>query len=394
MGQSKLGVRKRTNGSASHPKARESLLAIASLVATELTLVHCRTATGPYHIGAPPFADHYITEDNCMTASTNAVPKSVSIVTIGVPEEVAEGVRELLYSILAMAGEKINLATLDGVTFAADFHQALLDLDRGYKTDFKLTPTNDHGVGIAMSPRVLRSGELKTHIVLSANSIFSMLMAKRGDLVVNTVAHECAHVELNQLYEAAFPGYLLRAQENFLDGFRTQCMLACWDEFGACWRSAEFGPSELLAYESGFLPALEQNRIAANAAIIEYRTDADIPKVLHEVTRLYRDLLKYSAYHLGNLHGLGVDWRTVPSTANALMDHWFLPYFERLDKACKAIAADLGTWSSSEPFDELRQLAEDLVADGGLHFQQHDDGRVSVDIPLSFETIPSYPDEE
>jgi hypothetical protein len=117
-------------------------------------------------------------------------------------------------------------------------------------------------------------------------------------------------------------------------------------------------------------------------------------KVLHEVTRLYHDLLKYSAYHLGNLHGLGVDWRTVPSTASALTDHWFFPYFERLDNACKAIAADLGTWSSSEPFDELRQLAEDLVADGGMHFQQHNDGRVSVDIPLSIATMPSYPDED
>jgi hypothetical protein len=329
-----------------------------------------------------------------MTVLSTPVPKSVSIVTIGVPEEVAEGVRNLLHSILGMAGEKMNLASLDGVTFADDFHQALLDLDRGYKTDFKLTPTDDHGVGIAMSPCVLRNSELKTHIVLSANSIFSMLKAKRGDLVVNTVAHECAHVELNQLYDTAFPGYLLRAQENFLDGFRTQCMLACWNEFGACWRSAAFGPSELLAYESGFLPALQQNRLAANAAIIRYRTDADIRKVLSEVTRLYHDLLKYSAYHLGNLHGLGVDWRTVPSTADALTDHWFLPYFERLDNACKAIAADLGTWSSSEPFDELRQLAEDLVADGGMHFQQHDDGRVSVDIPLSIDTVPSYPDEE
>ncbi len=329
-----------------------------------------------------------------MTATPASVLENVCIVTIGVHEELAEEIQEFLHSMLKTIGAKMNLATLDGVTFAADFHQALLDLDRGYKTDFKLTPSDDHGVGIAMSPRVLRNGELKTHIVLSANSIFSMLKAKRGDLAVNTVAHECAHVELDQLYEAAFPGYLLRAQENFLNGFRTQCMLTCWNEFGACWRSAEFGPSELLAYESGFLPALEQNRFAANAAIIEYRTDADIRKVLHEVTRLYSDLLKYSAYHLGNLHGLGVDWRTVPSTANALTDHWFLPYFERLDTACKAIAADFGTWSSSEPFDELRQLAEDLVAAGGMYLQQHDDGRVSVDVPLSIETMPSYLDED
>lgn len=325
-----------------------------------------------------------------MTTTPAPVLENFNVVTIGIDEELAEEVRAFLHSVLSTVGAKIDLATLDGVTFAANYHQALLDLDRGYKKDYNLIPSDDHGVGIAMSPRVLRNGELKTHIVLNANSIVSMLKAKRGDLVVNTVAHECAHVELDQLYEAAFPGYILRAQANFLEGFRTQCMLACWTEFGACWRSAEFGPSELLAYESAFLPALQQNRVAANAAITAYRTDGDLRNVLHEVTRIYSDLLKYSAYHLGNLHGLGVDWRTLPSTADALTDHWFLPYFERLDKACKAIADNFGAWGSSEPFDELRQLAEDLVADGGMYFQQHEDGRVSVDIRLSSKTIPSY----
>jgi len=101
-----------------------------------------------------------------MTGTPASVLKNINVVTIGIDNELAEEVREVLHSILKTVGERINLATLDGVTFAADYKQALLDLDRGYKTDYKLTPSDDHGVGIAMSPRVLREGELKTHIVL------------------------------------------------------------------------------------------------------------------------------------------------------------------------------------------------------------------------------------
>jgi hypothetical protein len=124
---------------------------------------------------------------------------------------------------------------------------------------------------------------------------------------------------------------------------------------------------------------------------MEYRTHGDIQTVLSEVCGLYHNLLKYSAYHLGNLHGHGVDWRNVPTTADPLKDHWFLPFFERLDEACKVIATDLGNWTNSAPFDALRKIAEDLVADGGIYLKRHEDDRISLDIPWSIETMPVPP---
>lgn len=66
-----------------------------------------------------------------MTGTPASVLENINVVTIGVDEELAEEVRELLHSILRAAGAKMNLATLDEVTFAADYKQALLDLDRG-----------------------------------------------------------------------------------------------------------------------------------------------------------------------------------------------------------------------------------------------------------------------
>jgi hypothetical protein len=326
-----------------------------------------------------------------MTEPRNSVPKNIEMKVIGLPEEVAVEVRQILAEIVDMVGQKLNLVGLDGVTFASDYNQALLDLDRGYDTDHKLTPSNDHGVGIAMSPSVMRDDKLKTHIVINASAFLAMISDKRGYSAINTVAHECAHVELNHLFDEAFPGTLLRMKASVLDHFRTDCMLACWNEFGACWRSASFGPTDQLCYEAAFLLALEETRAAANAAILEYRDHADVLMVMTTVCGLYGNLLKYSAYHLGNLHGHGVDWRTIPTTADPLRDHWFLPFFERLDQACKATTADLGNWTSSAPFDAISDIAEDLVAEGGMHFERHDDGRIGLNIPFTLETMPVPP---
>lgn len=319
------------------------------------------------------------------------LPETLDIKVVGGAEELKEEVQSLLGEILEMVSQKINLVGLDGITFAVNYHQALLDLDRGYHTDYKLTPSNDHGIGVAMSPSVLRNNRLKTHIVINALAFIDMLKKNRTDIAINTVAHECAHAELNHLYDAAFPGTLLRTKANVLDHFRTECMLACWSEFSACWRSASFGPTEQLFYEAAFIPALEETRPAANAAIMDYRTHGNVQVVVSKVCGLYGNLLKYSAYHLGNLHGHNVDWRTVPTTADPLKDHWFLPFFERLDRACKTATASLGNWTDSTPFDVLRDIAEDLVADGGMLFKRRDDGEISLEIPMSIDTMPVPP---
>jgi FKBP-type peptidyl-prolyl cis-trans isomerase 2 len=323
-----------------------------------------------------------------MTEARNSTPIEFEITTIDLPENVAVGMREIIRALIEIASDTMDVSGLDGVTIAVDYNQALLNLDRGYKTNFKLEPSQNYGVGIAMSPRVIRNGQLMTHVVFNAGALLGLLEQGQKDVFINTVIHECAHVELNHLYEKAFPGKMLRTKENALDSFRTDCMLGCWDEFAACWKSATFGPCAELFYESAFLPALAETRQSANEAIKEYRTHSDAVVVINQVCHLYGRLLKYSAYHLGNLYGHGIDWRTVPSTADALQDHWFLPFFERLDAACKAIADDFGNWQSSAPFDVLRDLAEELVADGGMYFTRHSEDHISMDVPFSEETMP------
>ena len=134
-----------------------------------------------------------------------------------------------------------NLSSLDGVTIAYDYRQALLDLDRGYETSHRLTPSDTHAIGIAMTPTVMREGHLKSHIVLDANFLVALKAPDHEEygLALHILAHECAHVEVTHRFNAAFPRMLLQqAHTNLREVYRWQIILACWDEYAASWLSA------------------------------------------------------------------------------------------------------------------------------------------------------------
>ena len=151
---------------------------------------------------------------------------------------------------------QFDLSRLDGVTVAYDYAQALLDLDRGYETNFRLTPSDTHVVGIAMTPSVIRDGTLKSHVLLNAAYMAPLEDFKHEHFgfVLHTISHECAHVEVTHKFDAAFPGFLLRtAHADARIGYRWQIILACWDEYAATLLSAGFGAEPTEGYEDTFL---------------------------------------------------------------------------------------------------------------------------------------------
>jgi hypothetical protein len=85
----------------------------------------------------------------------------------------------------------IERSGLDGITVAHDYSQALLELDRGYATSFRLTPSEEFVVGVAMTPSVLRNGTVKSHIVLSAGLALALENPEDEHFMValHTLAH-------------------------------------------------------------------------------------------------------------------------------------------------------------------------------------------------------------
>jgi hypothetical protein len=206
---------------------------------------------------------------------------------------------------------------------------------------------------------------------------------------LHILAHECAHVETSGCFDGAFPGTLRRLSvQNSRIAHRWNTFLACWDEYSATRLSAGIGKDPTDDYENTFITTVRETRPRANALIAAYRIHGNVDQILEEVYSAYGDLLKFSAYHLGNLDGVGIEVMARPKTVEALRDHWFMPYFVRLKAACETIAQNVGKWRDTADFEVIGDLVDELVAAGGLLISDQADGSLYVDIPFTPETMP------
>ena len=287
---------------------------------------------------------------------------------------------------------KFDLMGLDGITLAVDYNEALLDLDRGYETNYRLTPTNSHVIGVAMTPSVLRDGNLKSHIVLNAAHIAPLLDpddAEGRDHAIHVLAHECGHVQVTNAFDQCFPSVLLRPSYGSIqEQIQWKVILAVWDEFAVTSISAGLGESQTEAYENTFIQDLAEADDRSNKLLLKYREHGSVDQILGEIYGCYGDLLKFAAYHLGNLDGLGIRWQDSQKTTSTLKDHWFLPYFERLNDACIEIAKNYGQWENKDSFALIADIVDDLVERAGLLIEPMDYGRLWVNIPYTAETDP------
>lgn len=337
--------------------------------------------------------DHLLSETDERASRPTTAPESFNICARAFDsKERAERLASIIGACVRELGKQFDLSRLDGVTVAYDYAQALLDLNRGYETTYRLTASNTHVVGIAMTPSVIRDGTLKSHVVLNAAYVAALedFEHEHFGAALHTIAHECAHVEVTHKLDAAFPGFLLRTQHaDARIGYRWQIILACWDEYAATMLSAGFGTEPTEGYEDTFLKSLRETRQRVNDHIKAYRIHGSVDQVLGEVYAGYGDMMKFGAYHLGNLRGLGRLWSEMPRTVEALKGHWFAPYFTRLDDALIAISNEYGKWTDKAGFEVVGDIADELLAEGGIHFKRRRDGHLYIDIPFTVETMPT-----
>ena len=312
-----------------------------------------------------------MTEQSSPPAERVTTLPSLRLAVLGVfSEEFAQHFGKATEMCLRECGKWIDLRTLDGVTIAEDYSQALKQLDRGYQTNHVLTPTKDIATGVAMSPRVLRGDQVKTHIVLDA-AVFKPL-ADMSDpdfsKAFNGLAHECAHVQATARFDSAFPGVLLRQKfDSFLAERRWCVILPAWEEYAACRNSYGIGADLTDFYEQNFLEYLAEASGKANAAISTYRQTRNGEQLLIEVYRVYGDVLKFASYYLGNLAGARASWEERSATCKALTDSWFLPYFKRLDACLTSISERDGEWADQSAFEAIGDIVDDMVQRIGVY---------------------------
>ncbi|MET0546146.1 MAG: hypothetical protein ABWZ40_07535 [Caulobacterales bacterium] len=294
------------------------------------------------------------------------LPASISLALRGYQEQ-SEGqkIAGALIECLQSISRVIDLASLDGLTLAHDYIDAVRGLDRGYAdaTPPRLSDAESIGIGIVLA--VMRDGLVKNHIVLRPDAIAALIQAPEDEDFKNalySLAHLCGHVEGMACLERAFPHTTLRlVHEHPHDAQRWDVILACWGEFAACWISASFVGDLTEMIENVFLKHLEMARDAAARRIAAFRAHEDRQRVIADVYAVYGALMKYGAYHLGNILGLGKTAGDFPRTMAALDGHWFEDAFHDLDLVLRLLASELGRWPDKGRFEQLADLTDTLI---------------------------------
>jgi hypothetical protein len=305
----------------------------------------------------------------------------------------AREVGGLVLDFLKVFGKSFNLERLEAVSLAYDYADALAKVDTG---GFLRPPShtqNKGAVGIAMTVNVLRDEVPKAHIVLHAG--YLSLLRNPDDpnfqIAVYTLAHEASHVHDLARQDQAYPGVYGRQIFDTREAVLFDIAQSCWEEYIACLLSAAWAsPSQTGYYESTFCAVVTGIRERGNAYIMRYRIHADVGRLIREVVSEYGAALKYWAYLLGHIEGLGHTLQNAAPTANTSLQSLKLlsPLFDKFGVNLRAMYEIYGEWPGLGVYDRLKDTVHEVLKVAGIEFQSRPGGAYYLNVPFTPETMP------
>jgi len=306
--------------------------------------------------------------------------------------ERAENFGHVIANCVRTISRYIDVERLDGITVAFDYDAALAELDRGFEPRHPLRRTaDDMNLGIGMAPSVLRKGVVKAHLLFYAPIVLPLEdpSGESFGQALYFVAHECAHVEDLKHKDLCFPRTILQREIPDPEEAILERVAGClWDEYAACRASAVFGESQSLLYEESFTKVLATAQERANGAILAYRSHGDVDRVVSEAGAPLCEPLKLAAYLLGHLDGRLEDLDSTPRARDAVEASPYAPFVVRLHEILRLLWSRRSSWTSPAEFDPIREIARDVLADGGLVLERRSAGTLYVHVPYRPETMP------
>lgn len=297
--------------------------------------------------------------------------------------EFATKVGNSISEVIQTLSPRMDLSLLDGVTVSYDYENALATLDRGFDTSTKLTPSSGDFVGVAMTPRVLRNGITKSHIVVNAALVECIVDPKDKYFrsALSIIVHECAHVANNSALNKCFPNLIMSHNyKNVHEYLRGECWLSVMEEYCATRLSAWICEDNLDGFEAVFITQAAGLSQFVEQAISNYRTNGNVDLVLHKVYEKIESTLKLAAYYLGECAAKNVTYKN-RDAITIHIDSWFIPYIDRLEFACDSIFNDYGEWDSLAQMFSISDILDDIAKKLGVIVEIQHDNQVYVHIP-------------
>ncbi len=309
-------------------------------------------------------------------------------------EEEARKLGDTVFTFLKAFGTYLDLERLEAVTIAFDYADALAEIDRG---SFKqvLTPTHDElAVGVAIAAPVLRDGKPYSHLVLNAGVVSFLRIPEdpNFNLALHILAHEAVHVHDLLYQDRAYPGVFGQPIRDMRDSVLFEIARICWEEYIASLKSASYAPMNQTAnFEETFCSALRGVRERGNTSIRQFRYHGDVTRLIRELSRDYGNALRYGAYLLGHVEGLGktLEEAAPRATATVRSLSWFSALFERFSANLKTMYEAYGRWSGLKVFEPLQGTVHDVLKAAGVEFQPRPSGQYYLNVPFTPETTPT-----
>ena len=289
----------------------------------------------------------------------------------------------------------LELSALDGITFAHDYAKALAELDRGFTTRRTLAATDvPHAQGIAMTPSVIRDGEIRFRIVASAWVGIGLLDANEAlkSQAIYTLCHEAAHVHHESKWYKAFPEkHGTPINEPGKISKLISDVFSAFSEYAVCRTTATIRPDSVTDYETGFVGAIHHTFSVRTEKMRAYLLTRNHQLILDEMAAVFGELLKLSAYLLGHLDGLGAEMKERAEAAYYQLQKYpaLQAALETFHKELRALWDTEGTWTGFDSYYPLHECAIQLIAAYSVTLKTNG-SQFSVTVPL--EVIEQFVD--
>jgi len=273
-------------------------------------------------------------------------------------QRMANSVGAVMQAVLA---DGYNLSSLEATTISANYTTSLAELDRGSELLGVLVPTEEFGVGMAMAAPVMRDGKVMARLMLDAGIVLALMSVDEEQKMFRlcTVVHELSHIHDLANKDAALPGTFLKPYPGaVLEAEMFNLSSLAWDEFLATKMSSYLQPTSLEAFDEVLDGALNELLARLTEARRSFFTHRDFGRTKREMFGAMQVLLKFSAYVLGSLDGLGRGDEYGPKSRERLLASRFAPVFDTLRTALREMASTYPDWESLQAYAPLRAVAQ------------------------------------
>jgi len=304
-------------------------------------------------------------------------------------DETAMRIASVLRGIVHELRPMMALDRLDGFTFAEDYEAELFGLVRGFDAPPPISTKEDYGVGVAMSPIIVRDGVVKSRIVARLWIGLGLISEneEHQKASLHLIINQLAHVSCVQLLDEALPGFYFSPIKDSLDAFLYPRIAEAWTGYCGSRASAIFDPGSETAYLELVMSALRRAQESIPAARLAYRFDGDLNKLLGVALPAVTALLKHVGNLLGHCDGLRHSPFENKQFETALEIAGLRSWIEFFRADLAFIWDRRGEWRSIDEFLLLNRHVERLLWQFGLFPRKSPDGKIWVHVPLSTDVV-------